>query len=83
MHKPKPNANKGRYPDELWWSAMDADTQVIMRGTSHIKGWLLRLDDDLWVARSEDGSVRAEFDNINEAQEFLWAIVKMEGSKNG
>ena len=86
LHKPKPNPNKKRAANELWWSAMDADTQVIMRGASHIKGWLLRLDDpfgggELWVARSEDGSVRAEFDNINEAQDFLWAIVNM-GANN-
>lgn len=83
LHKPKPNPNKKRAKDELWWSAMDADTQVIMRGASHIKGWLLRLDHPeggggLWVARSEDGSVRVEFNNIEEAKDFLWAIVHME-----
>lgn len=76
MHKPKPNANKGRYPDELWWDNI-TDGHVIMQGGTRIRGWLLMLD-GVWIARSEDGTVRAEFDNIDEAKEFLWAIVKME-----
>lgn len=78
LHRPKKNPNRKRPANELWWNAMDDSTLVVMRGVSHIKGWLLRLDDDLWVARSEDGSVRAEFDNIDEAKDFLWAIVNME-----
>jgi hypothetical protein len=75
--KPKPNPNKKRDPNELWWDTI-ADGHVVMQGRSRIRGWLLRLDDDVWVARSEDGTVRAEFDNIDEAKEFLWAIVNME-----
>ena len=77
LHKPKKNPNRARPHDELWWNAMDDTTLVIMRGVSHIKGWLLILDGK-YIARSEDGTVRAEFDNIDEAKDFLWAIVNME-----
>lgn len=79
VHKPKKNPNRKRPPNELWWDRI-ADGHVIMRGASHIKGWLLMLDGK-WIARSEDGSVRAEFDTIEEAKDFLWAIVNM-GANN-
>jgi hypothetical protein len=86
-HRPKANQQAHRKPNELWWDMLDADTQVVMQGVSHIKGWLLRLDDEnrvsiRYVARSEDGSVRAEFDTIEEAKDFLWAIVNMEKSND-
>jgi hypothetical protein len=67
-----------RAPNELWWSKFDSKANVIMQGTTRIRGWLLLLDSGVWVARSEDGTVRAEFDSIDEAKEFLWAIVNME-----
>lgn len=79
LHRPKPNVNKGRAPDELWWDNM-MDGHVVMQGKSHIRGWLLILDGK-FVARNENGTVRAEFDTYDEAKEFLWAIVNMEGSK--
>lgn len=72
MHKQQPE----RAHDELWWDTIP-EGHVIMQGRSHIRGWLLMLD-DVWVARSENGSVRSEFDTFEEARDFLWAIVNME-----
>lgn len=80
LHKPKKNPNRKRPPNELWWDGLDDSTLVVMRGASHIKGWLLRLD-GRYIARSEDGSVRAEFDTLDEAKDFLWAIVNMESKQ--
>jgi hypothetical protein len=75
-HRPVDKQQPHRGKDELWWDTI-TDGHVIMQGRSRIRGWLLRLD-GVWIARSEDGSVRAEFDTIEEAKEFLWAIVNME-----
>ena len=77
-HRPKHKQQPQRAKDELWWDTLDSTSEVVMQGKSHIRGWLLRLDEDNWVARSEDGSVRVEFNNIEEAKDFLWAIVHME-----
>ena len=65
-----------RGADELWWDTI-ADGHVVMQGRSRIRGWLLILDGK-YVARSENGSVRSEFDTFEEARDFLWAIVNME-----
>ena len=77
--KPKPNPNRWRKPDDLWWDTIP-EGFVIMQGVSHIRGWVLSLDGK-HIARNENGVVRAEFDDLGEAKDFLWAIVNMENSK--
>ena len=72
-HKQQPQRGK----HELWWDTIGSNGHVVMQGSSRIRGWLLILDGK-YIARSEDGSVRAEFDTLEEAQDFLWAIVNME-----
>lgn len=75
-HTPTHKQQPHREPNELWWDTI-ADGHVIMQGRSRIRGWLLILDGK-YIARSEDGSVRSEFDTFEEARDFLWAIVNME-----
>jgi len=80
-HRPVDKQQPERAHDELWWDTI-ANGHVVMQGRSRIRGWLLRLDGK-YIARSEDGSVRSEFDTFEEARDFIWAIVNMEGSKDG
>ena len=75
-HRPVDKQQPHRGKDELWWDTI-ADGHVVMQGRSRIRGWLLILDGK-YIARSEDGSVRSEFDTFEEARDFLWAIVNME-----
>jgi len=76
-HRPVIHQQPQRGADELWWDRLDTNANVIMQGRSRIRGWLLILDGK-YIARSEDGSVRSEFDTFEEARDFLWAIVNME-----
>jgi len=39
----------------------------------NVVGWIVKLD-GRWIARLADGSVRAEFDTMEEAQQFLTVI---------
>jgi hypothetical protein len=76
-HRPVDKQQPHRGKDELWWDRLDTNANVIMQGRSRIRGWLLILDGK-YIARSENGSVRSEFDTFEEARDFLWAIVNME-----
>lgn len=40
----------------------------------HVVGWVVMIDDK-WIARSADGSIRADFDTMDEAQQFLTVMV--------
>ena len=47
----------------------------------HVVGWVVMIDDK-WIARLADGSVRAEFDTMEEAQQFLTVIVSANTGEN-
>lgn len=40
----------------------------------HVVGWVVMIDSQ-WIARTADGSIRAEFDTMKEAQQFLTLMV--------
>jgi hypothetical protein len=49
------------------------DYQVLRRENT-VLGWVVKID-GRWIARREDGTVRADFDTIEEARDFLQTIV--------
>lgn len=40
----------------------------------HVVGWVVMIDSK-WIARSTDGSIRAEFDTMEDAEQFLTVMV--------
>ena len=47
--------------------------KTLHRGGTVI-GWVVKIDDK-WIARNAQGTVRADFDTMDEAQQFLTVMV--------
>lgn len=60
---------------ETKWGRLHPDEhyKTLHRGGT-AAGWVIKIDDK-WIARSADGSARATFDTMKEAQQFLTLIV--------
>ena len=50
----------------------DANYEVFMDSTVH--AWVVKID-DTWVARTADSIIRAEFDTIDEAKDFIQTML--------
>lgn len=67
---------------EAKWGRMRSteDYKTLHRG-SEVVGWVVMIDSK-WIARKTDGTVRAEFDTMKEAQQFLTVMVSA-GERDG
>ena len=69
---------------EAKWGTMHKHEyyQTLHRGWQ-VVGWVVFLE-QRWIARTADGSVRADFDTADEAKQFLIVIVSAsEGESDG
>ena len=67
---------------ELKWGSMHShDYYKTLHRGAYVAGWIVLLD-KRWVARTADGSIRADFDTMDEAQQFLTVVVSA-GENNG
>ena len=60
---------------EAKWGRMHRNEhyKTLHRG-NEVVGWVVKIDHK-WIARKADGTVRAEFDTMKEAQQFLTLMV--------
>ena len=69
---------------EAKWGRLHSNEyyRTLHRGGT-VVGWVVMIDDK-WIARSADGSIRADFDTMEEAQQFLTVMVSAsEGENDG
>lgn len=57
-----------------WTPLRSNKDYIVLRNVDVIRGWIVKIGDQ-WIARSADGTVRAEFDTIDEAKNFLTVMV--------
>lgn len=43
-----------------------------------VVGWVVLID-DRWIARNAEGTIRADFDTMEEAQDFLTTMLNAQG----
>ena len=61
--------------NNLKWGTMHKhDYYKTLHRADVVVGWVVLLD-NRWIARTSDGSVRADFDTMDEAQQFLTTMV--------
>lgn len=59
------------------WTTLSSNKDYqVLRNVDVVIGWVVLIEDQ-WVARSADGTVRADFDTIEEAKDFLTTIVHL------
>lgn len=57
------------------WSRLNSNEHYkTLTWGNRLFGWVVLID-GAWIARTVDGSVRADFDTMEEAQQFLTTIV--------
>lgn len=59
------------------WIPLSSDPGMVMydpNKSGRLKGWVVLINDK-WIARSSDGSIRADFDTMEEAQQFLKTMI--------
>lgn len=66
---------------ETKWGRLQSQEnyRTLHRGGT-VVGWVVLIDDK-WIARTADGTIRADFDTMKEAQQFL--NVMTAGESNG
>ena len=55
----------------------DADYRTVHDG-GKVAGWVVLIDDK-WIARNAEGTIRADFDTMQEAQDFLSTMLNARG----
>ena len=59
------------------WTALSSNEDYqVLRNVDVVVGWVVKIDGQ-WVARSASGTVRADFDTIEEAKDFLTTIIHL------
>lgn len=60
---------------DLKWGKMHSnECYRTLHRADVVVGWVVMIN-DAWIARSADGSIRAAFDTMDEAQQFLTVMV--------
>lgn len=62
-------------------SSKNTEDEVLLK-RGRIEAWVVRIKEvnhGVWIARSADGSIRAEFDNRDEAKDFLMTMINARG----
>ena len=61
--------------DELKWGSLNSnDYYKVLYRADVVAGWVVLLGNQ-WIARTADGSVSADFDTMEKAQQFLTVMV--------
>lgn len=60
---------------EAKWGKLHSNEHYkTLHRSNEVIGWVVKIDNK-WIARKADGTVRAEFDTMKEAQKFLTLMV--------
>lgn len=57
-----------------WGKLHSSENYKVAQEGGRIHGWVVLID-GRWIARTPDGNVRADFDTMEEAQDFLSTIL--------
>ena len=57
-----------------WDRLRSNEDYQVLRNADVISGWVVKIDGQ-WVARSASGTVRADFETIDEAKDFLTTMI--------
>ena len=52
------------------WTQLSSHKEYEVLMDERVHGWVVKIDSK-WVARNESATIRAEFDTIDEAKDFL------------
>lgn len=64
---------------EITWGKLhSSENYKVAQEGGKVHGWLVLID-GTWIARTPDGTIRAEFDTMQEAQDFLTTILNAKG----
>ena len=53
-----------------YWTQLSSHNEYEVLMDERVRGWVVKIDSK-WVARDESATIRAEFDTIDEAKDFL------------
>lgn len=62
--------------DFKWDRLRSNEDYQVLRNADVISGWVVKIDGQ-WVARSASGTVRADFETIDEAKDFLTTMINL------
>ena len=65
--------------DIKWGKLRSNDNYKTAHAGPIVAGWVVLIDAK-WIARSADGSIRADFDTMEEAQDFLTTMLNVQGA---
>ena len=62
-----------------WGKLHSTENYKVVQEGGKVHGWVVKIDGK-WIARTPDGNVRADFDTMEEAQDFLILILTARGA---
>jgi len=57
-----------------WGTMVSNEDYQVLRHAYVVVGWVVKIDGE-WVARNASGTVRADFETIDEAKDFLITMI--------
>jgi hypothetical protein len=64
--------------DIEWGRLHSTENYKVAQEGSRVRGWVVLIDGK-WIARNDTGTIRADFDTMEEAQNFLTLLLKAQG----
>ena len=64
--------------DIEWGRLHSQENYKVAQYRGKVLGWVVLIN-DRWLARNESASIRADFDTMEEAQDFLTTILNVQG----
>lgn len=61
-----------------WGKLRSNDNYKTAHAGDRVVGWVVLIDGK-WIARNETGTIRADFDTMEEAQQFLTLVLNARG----
>lgn len=61
-----------------WGRLHSQENSIVAQEGGKVHGWVVLIN-GVWIARSADGTIRAPFDTMQEAQDFLTTILNAQG----
>ncbi len=61
-----------------WGKLRSNDAYKTAHAGDRVVGWVVLIDDK-WIARNAEGTIRADFDTMQEAQDFLSTMLNARG----
>lgn len=63
---------------DIEWSRLHSQNYKVAQEGRRVRGWVVLIDGK-WIARNETGTIRVDFDTMEEAQDFLSLLLKAQG----